>query len=137
MEQQATAPFFTKTQDMEQVVDVKQHNTDANAVNIACPHLSSSILDVSSTNDANKYMFQEPNPFNLQHESRHSKKRKVSSACIPCKLSRAKCSDTRPCSRCIATSKTDSCADGLQFLKVRAYRQCRVIIPKMLMPSLR
>jgi hypothetical protein len=89
------------------------------------PHLSSSILDLSCNVEDEKYRFQDAlslgsfQPF----YSRPVKKRRVPSACIPCKLSRAKCSDARPCSRCVHNKRSESCIDGPQNAKV-AFDSC-------------
>ena len=37
------------------------------------------------------------------------KRARVSSACLPCKLSRTKCSDSRPCSRCTSHGRAETC----------------------------
>jgi hypothetical protein len=105
--------------DLSQKIDLKHEAADEEVEKHRLfPHLSPSILDVSCDSDAEKYMFQEPTRIGVQFESRHAKKRRVPSACIPCKLSRAKCSDTRPCSRCITTSKSNDCIDGPLYSKV-------------------
>ena len=41
--------------------------------------------------------------------SKPGKRCRVSSACQPCKSSRTKCSDARPCSRCIGHGRPESC----------------------------
>jgi hypothetical protein len=93
------------------------------------PHLSSSILDLSCNVEDEKYRFQDAlslgsfQPF----YSRPVKKRRVPSACIPCKLSRAKCSDARPCSRCVHNKRSESCIDGPQNAKV-AFDSCLTFV---------
>ncbi len=70
--------------------------------------------------DTEKNNLQEPTSIEFQQlQSSQTKKRRVPKACIPCKVSRAKCSDTRPCSRCIANSKPDDCIDSSLHPKVR------------------
>jgi hypothetical protein len=118
--------------DLSETSDLKQgteFDEDGNRRPFSNPE--SSILDASYASDADQEIIQGPTGIDIpQLESRHAKKRRVPSACIPCKLSRAKCSDTRPCSRCITASRPDDCIDGSLYPKVRpllsSRKQCRM-----------
>ena len=47
----------------------------------------------------------------MQHARRSAKRTRVATACIQCKFSRTKCSDTRPCTRCFRSGISSKCSD--------------------------
>ena len=85
---------------------------DEAAQNKRFPHQFWSVLDVSCVSDGERDLFPLEKTDSQQAESIKTKKRRVPTACIPCKQSRSKCSNSRPCSRCISSSKVDDCVDG-------------------------
>ena len=113
--------------DISQSIDLKKERDSDDDRQI--PHLPSSILEISCDSEKEKYMFcEDAARVSSRFDSRQSKKRRVPSACIPCKLSRAKCSDTRPCARCLHNNKCEGCVDGPHFSKVRTSLLRQILI---------
>ena len=50
-----------------------------------------------------------PTRSEIRKARRTAKRRRALVACVPCKLSRTKCNDSRPCSRCQRIGRAESC----------------------------
>ncbi len=53
----------------------------------------------------------------LQRARRMAQRSRAAAACLPCKTSKARCSDYRPCARCKKTGGTDICTDSQSALQ--------------------
>ena len=48
----------------------------------------------------------------IQRARQNAKRKRSSSACIPCKMAKVKCNDYRPCSRCCKLGAQRGCMDS-------------------------